>query len=147
MNFLLTMGDNKIRTDVAEKLRNKGGKVPTLIHPTTVISRFVKINDGVCISAFSHIQADTVIGQDTVILSGVNISHNNTIGKCCFVAGGATVGAYTNVGNFVFIGQGAMIISSKVKSIGEYAFIGAGSLVTKAINKKDKVAGRPAKKI
>ncbi len=147
INFLLTMGDCKIRTEVADKLRKIGGKVPYLIHPTAVISRFARIENGVCISAFSHIQADSKIGQDTIILSGVNISHNNTIGKGCFVAGGATVGAYTNVGDFVFIGQGAMTISSKVKSIGDYAFIGAGSLVTKEINKNDRVAGRPAKRL
>ena len=147
MNFLLTMGNNKIRTDVATKIRSRGGVLPALIHPTAVVSRFSKIADGVCISAFAHIQADTVIGKDTIILSGVNISHNNVFGEGCFIAGGATVGAYTNVGNLVFIGQGAMTISSKVNSIGDNAFIGAGSLVTKSIANNEKVAGRPAKSI
>nr|WP_319510896.1 hypothetical protein [uncultured Draconibacterium sp.] len=147
MNFLLTMGDNVIRREVAKKLREIGGKVPPLIHPTSVVSRFTKISDGVCISAFSHIQADTKIGKDTVILSGVNVSHNNTIGEGCFIAGGSTIGAYTDVGNFVFIGQGVMTISSKVKNIGDHAFIGAGSLVTKTINKYERVVGRPAKSI
>ncbi len=147
MEFLLTMGDNTIRTETALKIRNKGGKIPALIHPTAVISRFVKIEEGVCVSAFTYVQADSCIGQDTVILSGVNISHGNTIGKGCFIAGGATIGAYTTVGNLVFIGQGVLTISSKVKNIGDNAYIGAGSLVTKSINANDVVAGRPAKSI
>lgn len=147
MNFLLTMGDNAIRTAVAQKLRNKGGQVPALVHPTAIISRFAKIEEGVCISAFSYVQADSSIGQDTIILSGVNISHNNIIGKGCFIAGGATVGAYTTVSDFVFIGQGVLTISSKVKNIGEGAYIGAGSLITKSIVSSDIVAGRPAKSI
>jgi sugar O-acyltransferase (sialic acid O-acetyltransferase NeuD family) len=147
MSFLLTMGDSKIRVEVSEKIRNKGGYIPTLIHPTAVVSRFTKIADGVCISAFSHIQADTCIGQDTIILSGVNISHNNTIGKGCFIAGGSTIGAFTTLGNFVFIGQGVLTISSKVKNIGDYAYVGAGSLVTKSINPNNLVVGRPAKSI
>jgi sugar O-acyltransferase (sialic acid O-acetyltransferase NeuD family) len=145
INFLLTMGDNKIRVEVAKKLRDRGGNVPALVHPTAVVSRFAQLADGVTICAFSYIQADTCIGQDTIILSGVNISHNNSIGKGCFVAGGATVGAFTNVGNFVFIGQGVLTISSKVKNIGNYAYIGAGSMVTKSINPHETVVGRPAK--
>jgi sugar O-acyltransferase (sialic acid O-acetyltransferase NeuD family) len=147
INFLLTMCDSKIRVEVSNKLRNKGGSIPSLIHPTAVVSRFTQIADGVCISAFSNVQADTCIGQDTIILSGVNISHNNTIGRGCFIAGGATIGAFTIVGNFVFIGQGVLTISSKVKSIGDSAFIGAGSLVTKSINTNDTVTGRPAKSL
>lgn len=147
MTFLLTMGDNAIRMEVARKLRNKGGQVPSLLHPTAVISRFAQIKEGVCISAFSYIQADSLIDQDTIILSGVNISHNNTIGKGCFIAGGATLGAYTTVGDGVFIGQGALTVSSKVKNIGDNAYIGAGSLVTKSIQANDRVAGRPAKSI
>lgn len=147
MNFLLTMGDSKIRVKVSEKLREKGGCVPTLIHPTAIISRFAQIENGVSIGAFCYIQADTYIGSDTIILSGVNISHNNIIGKGCFIAGGSTIGAYTTLGNLVFIGQGVLTISSKVQNIGDNAYVGAGSLVTKSIKSNDKVAGRPAKSI
>ena len=148
MNFLLTMGDIAIRAEMSDKIRKKDGSLPTLIHPTAIISRFARIaNEGVCVSAFTYIQADSSIGNDTVILSGVNISHNNTIGSGCFIAGGSTVGAFTTIGEGVFIGQGVLTISAKVKNIGDYAFIGAGSLVTKSIEPHDIVAGRPAKSI
>ena len=45
MSFLLTMGDNRIRTELSNKIIEKGGSVPTLIHPTAVISAFAKISD------------------------------------------------------------------------------------------------------
>lgn len=146
--FLLTMGDIEIRYKLTEKILSLGGKVPSLIHPTAVISRFADIsNVGVYISAFVHVQADTKIGQGTVVLSGVNISHTNTIGKYCFIAGGATVGAFTIVDDFVFIGQGALSISSKVKKIGTHAYVGARSLITKDVDEYSVVAGSPAKVI
>ena len=144
-HFLLTMGDNRIRGEIAQKIRTLGGSTPALIHPTAVVSRFAHIAEGVTISAFSYLQANSKIGKDTIILSGVNISHDNRIGKSCFIAGGATIGAYTHVGDFVFVGQGAMTVSDKVKQIGDCAFIGAGSLVTKSVPPQTSVAGRPAK--
>lgn len=145
MNFLLTMGDNSIRENLTKKILLKGGKVPSIIHPTAIISRFSNINDtGVYISAFTHVQADCVIDEGTVILSGVNISHTNKIGKYCFIAGGATVGAYTKVEDYVFIGQGALTISGKVNFIGTKAYIGARALVTHSIDQGIKVAGSPA---
>lgn len=145
-NFLLTMADNKFRTELAKRLRILGGETPTLIHPTAVISRFAKIGGGVCISAFSYVQADANISDDTIILSGVNISHNTSIGKGCFIAGGTTIGAYTVVGEQVFFGQGVLTISGKVKSISAFSYIGAGSLITKSIDTEHLFAGRPAKR-
>lgn len=145
-NFLLTMGDNEIRAALIRKILSYGGRVPSLIHPTSVISRFAEISlVGVYISAFSHVQADTKIGQGTVILSGVNISHTNNIGEYCFIAGGATIGAYTDVGDFVFVGQGALSISAKVSKIGTHAYIGARALLTKDVEPYSVMAGSPAK--
>jgi len=147
-SFLLTMGDNEIRSQLTEKILSLGGSIPSLIHPTAVISRFADISDrGVYISAYTHIQADTKIGQGTVVLSGVNISHTNTIGKYCFIAGGATVGAYTTIEDYVFIGQGALSISGKVERIGTHAYVGARALLTKDVDEYNVVAGSPAKVI
>ena len=148
MEFLLTMGDNTIRETLTKSIKEKGGEVPSIIHPTAVISRFAQVNDtGVYISAFAHVQADTSIGEGTILLSGVNISHNNRIGRYCFVAGGATIGAYTFVDDYVFVGQGALSISGKVNYIGSRAYIGARSLITHSIEQDAKVAGSPAHKI
>lgn len=145
-SFLLTMGDSSIRMELAKRIIELGGNVPTLIHPTAVISRFATISKiGVYISAFSFVQADSSVGDNTVILSHVNISHTTTIGKGCFIAGGATIGAYTEVEDNVFIGQGALSISAKVKKIGKQSYVGARSLLTKDVPENAVVAGCPAR--
>lgn len=147
-SFLLTMGDNTIRSQLIERIISLGGDVPTLIHPTAVVSRFARISSiGVYVGAFTHVQADTEIEQGTVILSGVNISHTNHIGKYCFVAGGATIGAYTVVEDYVFVGQGALSISGKVGRIGCHSCVGAKSLLTKEVNAFSVVMGSPAREI
>lgn len=146
MNFLLTMGDNKIRAELSDKIITKGGNVPTLIHPMSVVSRFATISPiGVYISPFTYVQADSFIDSNTVLLSHVNISHTTNVGKNCFVAGGATIGAYTTVEDNVFIGQGALSISGKVKIIGKGAYIGARSLLTRDVPKDSIIVGSPGK--
>ena len=146
MNFLLTMGDNKIRTFISERIIKQGGCVPTLVHPTAIVSRFSTISKtGVYISPFTYIQADSTIGDNTIILSGVNISHTNKIGNSCFIAGGATIGAYTTVEDFVFVGPGALSISGKVSKIGQHSYIGARSLLTHEVPPYSVIAGSPAK--
>lgn len=144
--YLLTMGDNKVRTEVSNKIISLGGNVPSLIHPTAVISKYAKINEvGVYISPFSYVQADSSIGSNSVVLSHVNISHTTHIGNSCFIAGGATIGAYTEMEDFVFVGQGALSISAKTKKIGHHAFIGARSLLTRDVPSEVVIAGSPAR--
>ncbi len=148
MNFLLSMGNNEIRSELCNRLRALGGYIPSLIHPTAVISRFTRISEtGVIISPFTYIQADTVVEENTIILSHVNISHTNVIGKNCFIAGGSMIGAYTTIADNVFIGQGVLTISDKVKNIGAHSYVGAGSLLTHDVEEYTMVVGRPAKVI
>ncbi len=145
LNFMLTMGANKIRAELADRILQKGGSLPSLIHPMAVISRFAEISPiGVCISPFTYVQADSIVGRNTILLSHVNISHTTTIGENCFIAGGSTIGAYTKMENFVFIGQGVLSVSGKVKKIGESAFVGAGSLLIRDVEAETIVYGRPA---
>lgn len=146
MNFLLTMGDNSIRTEVSNKIISLGGNVPTLIHPMAVVSRFAEISDiGVYISPFTYVQADSSVGKNSILLSHVNISHTTRIGESCFIAGGATIGAYTTIDDFVFVGQGALSISGKVRNIGREAYIGARCLITHDVPERVVFSGMPGK--
>lgn len=67
MNFALSQGNNEIRADLFKKIRDKGGKIPTLIHPTVQISRFAKIGIGCVVHINTVIHPDVVIGDNTVL--------------------------------------------------------------------------------
>ncbi len=145
-NFLLTMGDNHIRTELSERILALGGKVPSIVHSSAVISPFATVSDiGVYIGPHSVVQADTTIGANVFVSVGVNISHTNKVGKACFFAGGSILGAYTTVKDFVFFGLGAISISGKVNVIESDAYIGARSLLTHDVPAHAVVAGTPAK--
>lgn len=145
-NFLLTMGDMKIRRELTERIHSLGGRVPTLIHPRADVSRWADISpDGVLILNQVNIQADTHIASDTIILAQTNIAHCSRIGRYCFISTQALVGAYTNVEDEVFFGQGALAISEKVPVIGHGAYIGARALLTREVPPYAVMAGSPAR--
>lgn len=143
--FCLSIGDNLIRRDVASKIRQKGGRLPSLIHPSVEISPSASVEEGVVLKRNVTIQAASVIKSDTIICDNTTVCHHTQINEGCFIAGSSVVGAYTKVRNFVFIGQGVIIASGKVAEIGEKAIIGAGSVVVKDVPDNVTVVGVPAK--
>lgn len=147
MNFAVSVGDNKIREDVALKIRDKGGYIPTLIHPSAIVSKYAIISEGVTIHANSVVQADAIVEMDSVLSYNTAVSHTSSIGKACYLAFGSTIGAYVTIENNVLIGQAAAIVSGKLKYVGHDSIVGAGSVVIKNVEPNSIVAGNPAKVI
>lgn len=145
--FAISVGNNEIRAELFRKIKQCGGEVVTLIHPTAVISKYAKIEEGVQIYGGSIIDPNTSIKENTIISSKSSVLHGSRIGKHCFLAPDVVLGANTTVEDYVFIGLNATIISNKVNLIDKYAIIGASAVVTKPIEKKHLVAGMPAKEL
>ena len=120
--------------------------MPTLIHPTAIISRFAKIsNSGVLIGNNCEIQNDVIINEGCVLRSQVLVCHNTNIAPYTFIGPKTLVGAYIDIDQRAFIGQGSVLVSGKATHIGTQALIGAGSVVTKPVPDKAIVIGNPAK--
>lgn len=144
--FILTMGDMSIKKEVSENILDSGGVLPTLIHPTAIISRFSRISDnGVLITSQCEVHSDSVIEEGCVLWPNVIVGHDSLLSPYTFCGPKAYIGAYTDVGEQVFVGQCSVIISGKVKSIGHKAIIGAGAVVTKPVADGITVIGNPAK--
>lgn len=145
MKFAISVGDNKIRADLAKKIREKGGNIPTLIHPTAVVSKYANISHGVVIHANSVVQADVIIKQDSVLSYNSSVSHTSSIGEACYLAFNSTIGAYVKIQDFVLIGQSASVVSGRVEYVGEKSVVGAGSVVINNVEPNSIVVGNPAK--
>lgn len=145
-NFLLTMGDMKIRKELTERIISMGGFVPTLIHPTALVSPHANISDnGVLIEAQTIVQSDVLIKEGAFICGQSMICHQAKLDEYCFIGPQALVGAVNHVGPFAFIGQKSLLISRKNIEVGENAMVGAGSVVTRSVVPESVVVGSPAK--
>ena len=120
--------------------------MPTLVHPSAVISRFAEVSDnGVLICSQSEVHNDAVIGEGSVLWPQVIVGHDTTVHDYVFMGPKAYVGAYTEIQDHAFIGQCSVLISGKVKNVGRNSLIGAGSVVTGPVSENAVVAGNPAR--
>lgn len=144
VQFALSMGDNDIRLELANKLRSRGGVVPSIIHPTVEIANSASVGEGVILKRNVSIQSDSKIDNDSIVCDNTTICHHAHLFEGVFIAGSCIVGAYTKVLKKAFIGQGAIIPSGKVNLIGQNSTIGAGSVVLNDVLDNEVVAGNPS---
>ncbi|WP_040593505.1 acyl-ACP--UDP-N-acetylglucosamine O-acyltransferase [Mesorhizobium metallidurans] len=67
-------------------------KIPTVIHPSSVIEAGAKIGEGVRIGPFCHVSADAVIGDRVELVSHVSVMGATMIGASTKVYPMATLG-------------------------------------------------------
>lgn len=143
-NFAVAIGNNKIRRNLLEKVREGKGITPNLIHKTVEISPSASIGKGVYINAHTIIWTRVKIEDDCLFSPHVLISHHAKIQKGTFVANMSVVGMGVVIGKDVLVGMGSTVMSG-IKNIGENSIVGAGSVVIHDIHPNTVVAGVPAK--
>lgn len=145
--YAVSVGDNRIRHDLSQKLRSRGGIVPTLIHPHALVSPYAEIGEGVIIHAGAILQASCKVGRDTVVSYQVSVAHSSEVKHACFLSTKSTIGAYITLAEYAFVGMGAVLVSGKLERAGVSSVIGAGSVVISDVADSEVVCGNPARKL
>ena len=141
--FIISIGNNKIRKMIAEKYPNL--KYYTAVHPSAVIANGVRIGEGTCVMANAVINAAAEIGRHCIINTGAVIEHDNKIGDYVHVSPKGTLCGTVTVGNGTHIGAGATVKNNV--NIAADTIIGAGAVVIKDIEKSGTYAGVPVREL
>ena len=144
MSFVLSMGNLSIRKSIYTRILELGGEIPTLIHPSCIISKKTTIGHGTQIMPGSIVQGDSVVGDNTVITVNTVVAHSAKIGNHCLISGNVMIGAYSSVGDMTHIGQGSTVVSGKVNQIGTNCILGAGSVLISDMPDNSIYVGNPA---
>jgi sugar O-acyltransferase (sialic acid O-acetyltransferase NeuD family) len=144
--FAVTMGDNKLRNEIANKIRSLGGFTPSLIHPSAVISTSAVIGYGCFIHLNTKISTKSIIGNDCIIDFNSLVAHHASLGEACYMSSIAMVGSYCTIGKRVLFGMNSLILPLGL-SLGDDCIVGAKANVTKSFPNKCLLVGNPAKKI
>ncbi len=140
--FVVAIGDNKVRTDLFERLLKQGGVSPALIHPGACVSSHAKIGEGSVVMAGAVVNVDAEIGRNCIINTGATVDHDCHISDGVHISPGANLAGGVNVGSQSWVGIGAAI--KQRITIGKSCVVGAGAAVIYDVADNSVVGGVPA---
>ena len=144
---VIGIGDNFIRKKVVEFVhqKNLNFKFETLIHPKSNIGKNVIVGDGTVVMSGVSINSDTKTGNHCIINTNSSVDHDCHLGDYVSVSPNSGIGGNVNIGDHSFIGIGSNIIHNI--NIGNNNVIGSSSLVNRDIGSNILGYGVPFKEI
>ena len=138
----VAIGNNAIRLEKLNLLRNQGVVLPAIIHPNSVVSRYAKIGDGSVVCAGVIVNADTQVGVGAILNTGCSIDHDCVLAEAVHISPGARLAGGTKVDACAWVGIGAVV--RQLITIGANSVVGAGAAVVKDVPEGATVVGVPA---
>ncbi|KEY18814.1 NeuD/PglB/VioB family sugar acetyltransferase [Kaistella antarctica] len=135
--------DNILRDKVFHYVKGFGINFINAIHPTAIISKNVRLGEGIVIFPGVVINTEAQIGDNSIIATSASIDHETIIESNVLVSAGVTIGAYSTIGSGSLLALGSKVISGLL--IGKNVLIAAGAMVVSNIEDNKKVFGIPAK--
>lgn len=142
--FIVAIGNNKVREKIQKELEGNGAQFATLIHPNATVCEDVKVGRGTVIMAGAVINSCAEIGNGVIINTCSSVDHDCTIGDYTHVSVGAHISGTVSVGRRAFLCAG-VTVSNNV-GICDDCIVGAGAVVVKNITEAGTFIGVPAKK-
>lgn len=142
--FFIAVADPFVRKQMVDKL-SADTKFATLIHPSAMVSDWVKIGEGSIVCAGSILTTQIEVGKHAHINLNTTIGHDCKIGNFFTSSPGVNISGNCLINNNVFVGTNSAI-REKV-SICSDVVIGMSSSVLKSIIEPGVYIGSPVVKI
>ena len=143
--FLLAIGNIETKKRLVKRLKNKGAKFLTLIHPTAIVVNTGKIGEGVIISPFCLISDNVQLDDFVMINAYVTCGHDAKVGKYSILSVYAVLNGFVVLEDEVFLGTHATVIAGK--RVGYRSKVSANSVVMRNVPPNRIVFGVPGKAI
>lgn len=141
--FVCCIGNSLIRKTIIEKMKRRGAKFATVVHPTACVADTAILENATIIYPFALISDNAHIGMGSIINMYSSVAHDSTLGAYCTVSAHCDVTGACVLGEGVFMGTTSNIVPGT--HIGDDVYICAGSTVMASVRNGRKVLGNPAK--
>jgi len=140
--IFIAIGDNKIRKEHFDWVKDRNFNIPKIINPRAIISNNAQIEEGTLVNAGAIINCCVKINCNVIVNTGSIIDHETIIGSNTHIAPGVKIAGRCKIGSNTFVGIGA-VIKDNIE-IGDNCIIGAGSVVVNHIESNVIAYGVPA---
>ena len=144
-NGVVAIGNNRVRAQIAENLREMGFSLLTAVHPTAIIDPSVLIGEGTMVMAGVIINNSAIIGENVILNTGCTIDHDCRIGDHVHISPGVHLGGCVTIGDYTQVGIGASVLPNV--HIGERVIVGGGAAVIRPVRDGYVAVGVPAQEI
>jgi sugar O-acyltransferase (sialic acid O-acetyltransferase NeuD family) len=141
--FICAIGAPAMRHAMTEKIKKRGGRFVSIVHPTAVVADGVQLGEGVIVCPLSLVSADARVGDGVVVYYHSSVDHDAIVGPFTQISGHCDIMGAASVGAGVFLGSHAAIFP-RVK-VGDRAVVGAGAVVIDDVPDGMTVVGVPAR--
>jgi len=140
--FALALGEPGTKQAVANKMKAKGARFASVIHPTATITPFSHYGEGFIMFPYAKLSVNSSVGDFVSLLSS-GVGHDVKIGDYTTISGACNVLRNVTIGKRVFLAAGVSIAQDI--AIGDDANIGLGSVVIKNVSAGAHMFGNPAR--
>lgn len=142
---VVSIGDNRIRAEIAEWLVEQDCSLRLVVHPSAVVGRDVEMGDGTVVMAGVVINSGARVGRNVIVNTGSTIDHDCEVADGAHVGPGSHLCGHVSIGECSLVGAGTTIVPGV--RVGATAVIGAGSVVLRDVADGARVAGNPCRVI
>lgn len=139
----VAIGNNAIRLNKHRQLLEAGTRMPSLVHPSAIISGYATIADGCVVMANAVVNPFAVVGQTCIINTGAVVEHDCLLADGVHLSPNSAIAGGSQIGECAWLGIGA--VTRQLVSVGAGATIGAGATVVANVAANTIVMGTPAK--
>jgi len=131
--------DLAARWGVFEAVKERGYRVPPLVHPRAYVADSATVDEGAIVMAGAIVDVRVVLAPLVVAWPGVVVNHDSVVQANSFLSPAVTVCGGATIGRQSFVGAGATIVDHV--SVPPDSFIRAQSLVTGRENRTRRDSG------
>ena len=140
LNWIVGIGDNRIRKNVAESNKLLYGQA---IDASAKISKRIQVGKGTVIMPGVTITSSVIIGDHVILNTNSSVDHDCILEDYVHLSPNATLCGGVKVGEGTHVGAGAIVIPGI--TIGKWVKIGAGTIVIKDVPDDVTMVGNPGK--
>jgi sugar O-acyltransferase (sialic acid O-acetyltransferase NeuD family) len=145
VEVIIGVGDPRSKRSIAQSLAGLAHppRYRTLVHPRAELTRWVKLGEGVVITAGCVITNEIELGDHVHLNRLSTVGHDCHVGDFVHLAPGAVLSGNVKVGTGCDIGTNACVIQNI--TIGQWTVIGAGATVIRDLPDHVTAVGVPAR--